>query len=118
MTSPLISIITTTYNHKDFIAQTIESILHQTFSNRELLIGDDSPNNETREIIQTYAKKYPQNIKARHHIPSKHIVGNLNFLISQANDKSKYLAFLEGDDLRYPTYLEEKIKIFKQYPKV
>jgi glycosyltransferase involved in cell wall biosynthesis len=47
-----ISIITTSYNHKDFIGYTIQSILDQTFSDRELLIGDDSPGNETWETIE------------------------------------------------------------------
>jgi len=92
---PLISIITTTYNHKEYIAKTIQSILCQNFTDWELLIGDDSPNNETREIIETYIKKYPEKIKARHHTPSKHIVENTNFLIKQADKKSQYLAFLE-----------------------
>jgi len=54
---PQISIITTTYKHAKFIAETIESVLNQTFTDRELLIGDDSPDNETRNIIQTYTKK-------------------------------------------------------------
>lgn len=115
---PTVSIITTTYNHKDFIAQTIESIINQSFEDWELLIWDDSPNNETRDIIQKYVKKYPQKIKARHHTPSKHIVGNTNFLIQQAHKDSQYLAFLEWDDLRTQKYLSEKIKIFKKYPKV
>jgi glycosyltransferase involved in cell wall biosynthesis len=115
---PIVSIITTTYNHKDYIAKTIESIINQDFTDWELLIGDDSPNDETRNILQTYVKRYPAKIKARHNSPSKHIVGNTNFLIDQASPDSKYLAFLEGDDMRYPEYLSEKIKIFKKYPDV
>ena len=66
-----ISIITTSYKHQDFIAQTIDSILAQTFSDRELLIGDDSPDDATRDIIQSYVSKYPDKIKARHHSPNK-----------------------------------------------
>lgn len=114
----LISIITTTYNHQDFIAQTIESIINQSFEDWELLIWDDSPNDDTRNIIKEYTKRYPNKIKARHHSPSKHIVENTNFLIQQADKKSEYLAFLEGDDLWTPNYLSEKIKIFKEYPNV
>jgi teichuronic acid biosynthesis glycosyltransferase TuaG len=49
---PKISIITTTYNHQDFIGHTIQSILDQTFSDWELLIGDDSSGEETWKIIQ------------------------------------------------------------------
>lgn len=113
---PSISIITTVYNHKDYIAETIQSILDQDFMDWELLIWDDSPDNETRKVIQPFLKD--KRIKARHHSPNKHIVGNTNFLIDQASPDSKYLAFLEGDDMRYPQYLSEKLKIFKKYPDV
>lgn len=66
-----ISIITTTYNHQDFIGQTIQSILDQSMTNRELLIGDDSPNDETWKIIQKYVQQYPNKIKAWRHAPNK-----------------------------------------------
>jgi glycosyltransferase involved in cell wall biosynthesis len=49
---PKISIITTTYNHKNFIGHTIQSILDQTITDRELLIGDDSPGEETWKVIE------------------------------------------------------------------
>ena len=115
---PLVSIITTCYKHEKFIKETIESILSQTFSDWELLIWDDSPNDETRNIIQHYVKKYPDKIRARHHSPSKHIVGNTTFLFSQTSADSQYLAFLEWDDMWTPEYLSTKLKIFEQYPKV
>lgn len=113
---PFISIITTTYKHQDFIAQTIESILSQSFTDWELLIGDDSPDNPTWEIIQEYVQKYPDKIKAWHHSPNKGIVGNMNFLLEQMNPESQYVAFLEGDDIFTPNNLEEKMKFFELFP--
>ena len=92
---PSISIITTSYKHQDFIAQTIESVLAQTFTDRELLIGDDSPDDATWNIIQDYVKKYPKKIKARHHNPNKGIVENMNFIYRQCNPSSTYISFLE-----------------------
>jgi len=115
---PLISIITTTYNHKDFIWETIQSILDQTFTDRELLIGDDSPGNETRKIIQKYTKKYPEKIKARHHKPNKWIVDNMNFLIENTSIESEYISFLEGDDMYTKNNLKEKFLFFKKHPKI
>ncbi len=115
---PLISIITTTYNHQDFIADTIQSILDQSISERELLIGDDSPGDETWEIVQKYVKKYPDKIKAWHHSPNKWIVDNMNFLIQKTSKESEYIAFLEGDDLREKDCLKNKLAIFDKYPKV
>ncbi|MDD2891804.1 MAG: glycosyltransferase [Candidatus Gracilibacteria bacterium] len=112
---PKISIITTTYRHEKFIAQTIDSILTQTFSNWELLIGDDSPDNATWDIIQEYTQK-DSRIKAWHHTPNKGIIDNMNFLLSQVSSESEYVAFLEGDDIYLPENLEKKLKIFEQYP--
>ncbi len=110
-----ISIITTTYKHQEFIAQTIESILAQTYTNRELLIGDDSPDDATREIIQSYVSKYPEKIKARHHKPNKGIVDNINFLLSKTSSSSEYIAFLEGDDIYISSNLQKKIELFERY---
>ena len=105
-----ISIITTTYNHQNFIKK--------SYQNRELLIGDDSPDEETWNIIQTYIEKYPEKIKAWHHIPNKWIVENTNFLLSQVSQNSDYIAFLEGDDLYTADNLKKKITIMNQYPNV
>lgn len=112
-----ISIITTTYNHKDFIDSTIESILAQTFSDWELLIWDDNSSDNTYEIALEFAEK-DSRIKVWKNSKNLWIVGNMNFLLSQVNPESKYIAFLEGDDMYASTNLEEKIKIFEQYPKV
>lgn len=92
---PLISIVTTTYKHEKFIADTIKSILAQTFTDWELLIGDDSPDNATWDIIQSYVVKYPDKIKVWHHSTNKGLVENMNFLISKADPDSEYIAFLE-----------------------
>ena len=90
-----VSVITTTYKHQDFIAQTIESVLDQSYTNRELFIGDDSPDDATWNIIQDYVKKYPKKIKARHHNPNKGIVANMNFLMQQSSLDAEYISFLE-----------------------
>ena len=113
----LISIILTTYNHKIFIKDTIESVLKQSFSDRELLIWDDSPNDETWNIIENYTSTY-DNIHAWHHNPNKWIVENMNFLINKMNKKSEYIVFLEWDDILATNYVNDKLKIFNKYPEV
>lgn len=67
----LFSIITTTYRHEKYIRETIESVLSQSFDSWELLIGDDSPDDATWEIIEEYVKQYPDKIRAWHHAPNK-----------------------------------------------
>jgi glycosyltransferase involved in cell wall biosynthesis len=92
---PKFSIITTTYKHEQFITETIESVLSQSFSDWELLIGDDSPDDATWGIIEPYMQKYPDKIRAWHHTPNRGIVDNMNFLISQVDPSSEYITFLE-----------------------
>jgi glycosyltransferase involved in cell wall biosynthesis len=113
-----VSIILTTYNHKDFIGYTIESITNQLFSNWELLIWDDSLNDDTWDIIQEYVKKYTDKIKVWHHNPNKWIVDNMNFLINKISKDSDFVVFLEWDDVLKPNYINEKLMIFEKYPDV
>lgn len=115
---PLISIITTTYNHQNFIGQTIQSVLDQSIIDRELLIGDDSPDTATWNVVEWYIANYPDKIKALHHTPSKWIIENMNFLLSQVDAESQYIAFLEWDDLYTPDNLLKKLEIFEKYPDV
>jgi glycosyltransferase involved in cell wall biosynthesis len=115
---PLVSIITTTYRHQAFIRETIESVLTQTYTDWELLIGDDSPDESTWNIVQEYVAKYPGKIQAWHHMPNKGIVDNMNFLLEKMSGESVYVSFLEWDDKYTPDNLEKKMEIFKKYPEV
>lgn len=115
MTRSLVSIIMTTYNQSRFIEDAIKSIINQNYDNWELLIWDDSPNNESWAIIQKYVNKYPSKIYAWHHNPNKWIIWNMEFLLRQKNENSEYTAFLEGDDMYAFNNICEKIKIFNKY---
>ena len=53
----LVSIITPSYNSADFIAETIEAVINQTYSNWELLITDDCSTDDTCKIISDYSEK-------------------------------------------------------------
>jgi glycosyltransferase involved in cell wall biosynthesis len=114
----MFSIITTTYRHEEFIAQTIGSIVSQSFTDWELLIWDDSPDDATWKIIQKYVVLYPDKIHAWHHVPNRGIVDNMNFLIAQAHPNSKYITFLEWDDRYISDSLSEKNAIFQKYSQV
>lgn len=113
-----VTIILTCYKQERFIEETILSVINQNFKNRELLIWDDSPDDNCRKIISKYVNKYPEKIKAWHHKPNKWIVNNMQFLLEQRNKKSEYIAFLEWDDCLLPEYLDIKLKIFKDYPDI
>ena len=54
---PLISVIIPAYNAQAFIAQTLESVIAQTYSNLEILVVDDGSSDRTAEIIRQFAQQ-------------------------------------------------------------
>lgn len=54
---PLVSIITPLYNSEKYIAETIESVLAQTYSNWEMIIVDDCSKDNGARIVEEYQKK-------------------------------------------------------------
>lgn len=105
---PLISVCLITYNHKNYIGQSIESVLMQKTSFRwELIIADDYSTDGTRDILLDYQRKYPDLINL---ILQEHNVGAArNWMMLMERPTSKYVAYLEGDD-----YWIDPLKLQKQ----
>ena len=99
MTKPLVSIICITYNHAKFIAQAIEGfLLQKTNFPIEIIIHDDCSTDNTQEIIQSYADKYPKLIKTIFQKKNQYSLGVPMFPSVFPYCKGKYIAHCEGDD--------------------
>lgn len=102
---PIISIITAFYNGGKYLEQTANSILNQTFPFWEWIIVDDgSDNKESLDIIDNIAKQ-----DSRICVLHKENGGpsdTRDFGAKNSSSKSKYLLFLDEDDLLDKTYLE------------
>jgi len=102
----LVSIITPSYNSSKFIAETIESILAQTYTNWELLITDDCSTDNSVEIISKYAAQ--DNRIRIFYLEKKSGAGFArNKSIQEA--KGRFIAFCDSDDLWKPNKLEKQI---------
>ena len=112
MKTPLVSIITPTYNHEKYIGECIESVLSQTFPDWEQIIIDDASTDRTPEIIEQYAKK-DRRIKLIRHKKNYGIyrlADTYNEALNISN--GEFIAVLEGDDF-WPEYkLEKQIPSF------
>ena len=102
---PLVSIIIPMYNAEKYIAETIESVVNQTYKNWELIVVDDCSTDSGRDIVREYIKK-DKRIKL--------IESETNFggparprNIGIDNAKGEYIAFLDADDV----WLSEKLQI-------
>jgi glycosyltransferase involved in cell wall biosynthesis len=108
-----VSIITITYNQKEFVNDTIDSCLKQTFDKDkyEIIISDDGSTDGTQEIIQEYANKY-KNIVPLLSKENTGIANNANRALAVA--KGKYLALLSGDDIMLPKKIETQVEYLKK----
>lgn len=108
-----VSIITASYNYENYIKETIESVINQTYTNWELIIIDDGSTDNSVEVIKSYCKK-DKRIKLFQHEGeiNKGLAETVKLGISKA--KGEWIAFLESDDKFMPEYLEEKVKIINR----
>ncbi len=109
--TPLVSIKCMTYNHKDFIAQALDSFLMQkTNFPFEVLVHDDASTDGTDNVIRGYEKKFPKIIKPIYETENQWSKGNgAHHVKIDAQTKGKYIAICEGDD-----YWIDESKLQKQ----
>lgn len=100
-----VSVMITTYNLSDYIAETLESVLEQNVDFQyEILVGDDGSSDNTQDIVRSYCERYPNIIKMyvmdrnpnmkydRIERASKNRINLIEHAVG------KYLIFLDGDD--------------------
>lgn len=106
METPLVSIITPTYNSEKFIADTIRSVQAQSYSNWEMLIVDDCSIDETEAIIQSFIK---DDSRITFHKLEKNAGAGVarNQAIQMAG--GRFIAFLDSDDLWKPEKLQKQV---------
>lgn len=106
--TPLVSIHSLVYNHKDYVARAIDSFLMQeTDFDFEIVIGEDCSTDGSREIVFEYATKYPDLIRVI--TTDKNVGMSANARRTILAAKGKYIAFCEGDD-----YWIDPLKLQKQ----
>jgi glycosyltransferase involved in cell wall biosynthesis len=102
--SPVISVIIPAYNAGRFIADTLDSVLRQTFKDFEIVIVDDGSTDNTVELIKTWMEKDPR-IRL---IQQKNAGGPAARNTAIANSRGRFIAPLDADDLWFPRKLEKQ----------
>ena len=95
------------FNDIDFIKQSVESILNQSYSDFWLVISDDASTDGTGEICKNYALK-DNRIKYIRHEKNLGISRNMQFLLSHAT--TEYFMWAGDDDLYAPDFIVKHIK--------
>lgn len=105
--TPLISVIIPAYNAEKYLAECLESVKNQTFSDFEVIIVNDASTDSTAEIAQSFAAQDPRfNLLHLSHTMGPSASRNAG--VEKAS--GEYLVFQDSDDCLYPQALEFMVK--------
>lgn len=110
----LVSVVMPVYNTEEFLAEAIESILSQTYTNFEFIIINDGSTDTSPEIMAKYAEQ-DKRIK---------ILNQKNSGISTALNngiaisKGKYIARMDADDISLPERFEKQVQFLENHPDI
>ncbi len=111
--NPLITVLIPAYNSSDYIEETINSVLSQTYKNVELIVIDDESTDNTLDILEKLSKadKRISYFQIKHSgrpaIPFNH---------GLRKAKGKYVAFLGSDDLWHKEKLADQVRYLEKNP--
>jgi glycosyltransferase involved in cell wall biosynthesis len=108
--SNLVSVVMSAYNSEISIAESIESILNQSYQNIEFLIIDDCSTDKTAEIIESYLEKN-KNIKFTKNKSNLGLTKSLNILIKKSS--GQYIARQDADDISLHHRVQEQMQLLK-----
>ncbi|APZ49225.1 glycosyl transferase [Jeotgalibaca sp. PTS2502] len=115
MTEELVSIVTPVFNAEKYIADTIQSVLNQTYENIELLLVDDCSRDLSREIIESLAINDSRIRYIRLQENSGAAVARNTGI---KNAKGRYIAFIDSDDMWKADKLKKQLTFMQEndYP--
>ena len=102
-----VSVVTPVYNAEEFLGETMDSVLAQSYENFEFLLVDDCSQDRSAEIIQDYAKE-DERVRYLKLEENGGAAVARNKGIEEA--EGRYIAFVDSDDLWYPKKLEIQLK--------
>jgi glycosyltransferase involved in cell wall biosynthesis len=109
MSSPLVTIITPTYNRADYLAETIESVLTQDYPDLEYIVLDDGSKDNTKEILAHYSSRI---IWDSH--PNMGEASTVNKGFGMA--KGEIVCVVNSDDPLLPGVIKTAVKTLQEHP--
>jgi glycosyltransferase involved in cell wall biosynthesis len=104
-----ISVVVPVYNRKDYLKESLDSILQQSYPPSEIVIVDDGSTDNLLEIINSYKER----VKSLRIENSG--AGNARRIGTEATS-CPWIAFCDSDDIWLPNHLERKVQLLSEYP--
>ena len=111
MAKPSITVLMPVYNAERFLAEAIESVLQQTFTQFEFLIIDDGSTDSSPEIVRSYSDPRIRFLQNEQNLG---ITATLNKGIELA--QADLIARMDADDICYPDRLQKQMEFVAAHP--
>ena len=110
--NPLISICIPTYNGAKFLRECLDSIVNQTYSNKEIIVSDNASTDETEKIVKEYVEKY----KVKYYRNEKNIGAEANFTRCIELANGEFIAIYHSDDIYNKEMVTMQVKYLINHP--
>ncbi|WP_084157260.1 glycosyltransferase [Haematomicrobium sanguinis] len=104
---PLVSVVISTFNRGDYISDSINSVLAQTFQNFEIIIVDDGSTDNTREVVESFADP-----RVRYFYQDNAGISAARNLAARES-RGIYTAVHDDDDIMLPDRLENSLNAIR-----
>jgi len=109
---PTVTVVTPAYNVAGYIGEAVDSVLRQTFANFEYLVVDDGSSDDTVDVVKAHVGSDPRFRLVQGEHRGLSAVRNIGVRLSN----SKYVAYLDGDDIWHPKFLERQLGLIESLP--
>jgi glycosyltransferase involved in cell wall biosynthesis len=117
MDLPLVSVVLIFLNSERFIAEAINSVLAQTFSDWELVLVDDGSTDQSTAIAQEYAASHPR-IHYLEHSNHENRGMSVSRNFGAHHSTAPYIAFIDSDDVWFPNKIADQLAVLQTRPEV
>jgi len=106
-----VSVIVPVYNLEAYVEKCLDSLVHQTLEDIEIIVINDGSKDNSQKIIEAYEKQYPQKIRSyMKENCGQGVARNLGLQVA----KGEYISFVDGDDYLAEDALENMYALSKQ----
>jgi glycosyltransferase involved in cell wall biosynthesis len=108
----LVEVFIATYNRPNFISDTINSIVNQSYENLKIVISDNSSDSRTHDLILSL--KLPNNVSYIKRSPSLPAIDHLNKILDEVS--ASFFVIFHDDDLMESDMIDEQMKVMSKFP--
>lgn len=112
---PLVSIGVPVYNAENFLGQALDSLIHQTWPNLEIIISDNASTDRTEEICRKYASG---DRRVQYHRNAVNVGAGRNYNIVFELARGEYFKWAAHDDVCAPGFIEQCVRTLEEQPDV